>query len=621
MKKSTTIFLIMLCCNCFAANHYFSSTGSDANNGLSSLLPQLSISKLNTDMATYANGDSVLFKCGDTFYGAITGFKTGLKFGSYGTGAKPIISGFTNVTSWTNLGSNIWESVAITGTNKPNMVTIGGVAKAMGRYPNAGYNFYTSFTTGYIKDAALTGRNFTGGRLCVRKLHDIISNDSITAHSIDTLYANSISGYNTLTGYGYFVENHPNTLDTEGEWYFNPITKKLRIYSTSNPTSVKISTIDTLCYLSAFDNIAISGIEFQGANIAAVAFGGPTVGQAVNDTIRGCSFTYSGRNAIYCTFNRYCSIEGNSIYYSLNNGIYCENEGGRSLNINISNNTIKHTGTLPGMGFIQASTSSNISYNGITVLGDSAVITGNIIDTVGHVGIAAYYSNTKVRNNNINYHNYITDDGGGINFFDVTFGATTETGIDIVGNTVTRGIGAGVGTPDGGNVANGIYLDDKINGVRIDSNIVTTAANHGIYYHNITNVTASRNNVSNCGVSGFAIAHDDHAYGIPISNLIFTNNIITQPTGWTLYFYNFIDGGNLDSMFTRLDSNTYYRSSLTDTAFRTIRFNGTSYFNQHLNFGGWRAGYPLWDVNSTLTIPADRVVIKNFKGYMIFRKN
>jgi hypothetical protein len=604
--KLLTVILLFLTSNSFATNYFVSNTGSDSNNGLTTGTAWATIAKVNS--FTFASGDSILFKRGDTFYGTITANRSNYAIAAYGTGARPIITGFTTITGWTNLGSNIWESDVIAGMNKPNMVTINGVAKAMGRYPNAGYNFYTAFTTDYIKDAALTGMNFAGGRLCVRKLHDIISNDSITSQSVDTLYANSISGYNTLSGYGYFVENHANTLDSQDEWFFNLSTRKLRIFSTTSPSNVRVSTIDTLMNLRQHDYITVSNIAFEGANVAGICFGGPTVGQALNDTIKNCSFNFSGRNAIYCTFNRYCSIENNTFNNSLNNAILAENEGGRSLNIYIANNSVKNSGILPGMGWIQTATSENFSYNGITVLGDSAVVTANTIDTVGHVGIAAYYSNTKVTNNIVNYHNYITDDGGGINFFDLSFGATTETGIDIVGNTVTRGIGAGVGTPDGGNVANGIYLDDKINGVRIDSNVVTTAANHGIYYHNVTNVNARRNNVSNCGVSGFAIAHDDHAYGIPISNLIFTNNTITQPSGWTLYFYNFIDGGNLDSMFTRLDSNTYFRSSLVDTGFRTIRFTGV-WLNQRLNFTQWKTAYSgavggAWDANSTMSLIA-----------------
>jgi parallel beta-helix repeat protein len=257
------------------------------------------------------------------------------------------------------------------------------------------------------------------------------------------------------------------------------------------------------------------------------------------------------------------------------------------------------------MGYINTTTRENLSYNAISVKGDSAVVAFNTIDTVGHVGIAGFYSNNKIINNNINYHNFITDDGGGINFFDITFGLVTEKGIDIVSNTVSNAIGAAPGTADNDTVANGIYIDDKINGVRIDSNSVFNIANIGIYFHNVTNISARKNTISDCKFAAFGIAHDKHAKGIPISNLIFTGNTISQPSGYNIYMYNFIDGGNLDSMFTRLDSNIYYKNSSTDKRFRTIIYNGKAWFNQYLNFTSWKSAYENannggWDANSSI---------------------
>jgi hypothetical protein len=39
-----------------------------------------------------------------------------MTFGAYGTGANPIITGFTTVSSWSNLGGNIWESTSAVST-------------------------------------------------------------------------------------------------------------------------------------------------------------------------------------------------------------------------------------------------------------------------------------------------------------------------------------------------------------------------------------------------------------------------------------------------------------------------------------------------------------------------
>src|SRR5205823_2520641 len=97
-------------------------------------------------------GDNVLFNRGDVFYGRIIINKSGasgspITIGAYGTGANPVITGFTTVSSWTSLGSNIWESSNTVSTlSTANIVVINGVNTAMGRYPNSGYLPYQSFS-------------------------------------------------------------------------------------------------------------------------------------------------------------------------------------------------------------------------------------------------------------------------------------------------------------------------------------------------------------------------------------------------------------------------------------------------------------------------------------------
>lgn len=619
MKRHLLLIGILINTNLFAANYYFSSSlGLDGNAGTIGS-PYQTIAKLNSIFSTLLPGDSVLLKCGDVWNESFSATRGGSVSGqivisSYGTGAKPVISGLTTATGWTNMGGNIWESASIGGTNKPNLVLFNNVMKAMGRWPNTNYNFYSAFTNAYIKDPALSGKNFTGGRLCVRKLHDIISNDSITAHSVDTLYANSISGYNTLTGYGYFVENHLSTLDTEGEWYFNPATRKLSVYSATTPIGIAISTIDTLMNLKQFDFINVNNISFEGANVAALTFGGPTVGQSTNINVTKCNFNYSGRNAIYCSYTNFVLIDSCSFNNSLNNAIYGENEGGRSLNVTVTNCNIKNSGILEGMGWIQASTSSNISYNAITILGDKATVNNNVIDSTGHCGIALYYDSAVVRYNLIRDFTMVSGDAGAINFFDMSFGAYFETGREVVGNIILNGYEPAEGTSDKQSNSVGIYADDNSNSIRIDSNSVANVSKHGIYLHNTTHNQIRRNTIFNAGYAGFAIAHDDHATGRPMTNITFVNNTIAQlaPTygidprpGYFQYHYNFVDGGNLDSMFTRNDSNNYARQShLVDTTFRTIRYVGTSYLHQYLKFDTWKTAYAstpygAWDLNST----------------------
>lgn len=88
-----------------AASYYVSS--SDANRsdtGPGSLSqPWATVAKVNA--STYAPGDTIYFKCGDQWRESLTAPSSGssagrITFTSYGTGAKPILSGAEVVTGW-----------------------------------------------------------------------------------------------------------------------------------------------------------------------------------------------------------------------------------------------------------------------------------------------------------------------------------------------------------------------------------------------------------------------------------------------------------------------------------------------------------------------------------------
>lgn len=92
--------------------YYFSSTGNDSNNGLSSDTPKC-------DPSTYLSMDNVnlLFKCGDTF-----NLSNAIELGSnstisfYGSGEQPVFDFYKNLdVSWTNVSGNVY-SASLSGT-------------------------------------------------------------------------------------------------------------------------------------------------------------------------------------------------------------------------------------------------------------------------------------------------------------------------------------------------------------------------------------------------------------------------------------------------------------------------------------------------------------------------
>src|SRR4030095_14663136 len=112
MKNLLTLLLLanlaLYSGNVYATNYYFSSTeGDDSRTSAeaqNSATPWKTISKLNSIISSLQPGDQILFKRGDIFYGSIVASKAGTSsqriiFSAYGSGAKPIITGFTQVTS------------------------------------------------------------------------------------------------------------------------------------------------------------------------------------------------------------------------------------------------------------------------------------------------------------------------------------------------------------------------------------------------------------------------------------------------------------------------------------------------------------------------------------------
>src|SRR5690349_12751793 len=86
-----------------ATNYYFSSSqGDDSHTSTQAQHPSTpwkSIDKLNSFLSNIKPVDHILFKCGDTFYGAISTSKSGtasspIVFSSYGSGGNPVIAGF-----------------------------------------------------------------------------------------------------------------------------------------------------------------------------------------------------------------------------------------------------------------------------------------------------------------------------------------------------------------------------------------------------------------------------------------------------------------------------------------------------------------------------------------------
>ena len=529
--------------------------------------PWKTLSKFNANANSLSYGDAVLLKRGDTFYGNLLPTVSGVTFGAYGVGNNPIITGLTTISAFTNLGNNIWEAYVPGGLASLNIVVINGVLTPMGRYPNknttnGGYLTYESFVGNTsITDNQLTASpNYTGGEVVFRRSDYTSDRTNITSHNGGTLSFTTYAGASLNAGYGYFIQNRPSTLDQNGEWFYDPTTKKIRIYYTSTPPPIQVSTVTNLINLVYTNNpiktnITINNINFTGAegNLMNIYY-------CYNLTISNCNFSYAGINAIEFKYAKNLIIQNCTINDVNMIGIH---ESNCSLNdyITIKNNTLKRIGINAGM--INNNYGSGSSSIGINLWSSNLLVRENILDSIGYIGISVTSNNNQtIRKNVISNFCFVKNDGGAI--YSRKPNDIIYTGIVIDSNIISKSIGAMGGSRSAVDQhARGIYLDSKSYGVSVLNNTIFDVWD-GIYIsqgqYNIIrgNTTYNVGNYNpNANIYSGAMVLNDAFDGYPhVRNNTITKNIFFAKYPSQLLWYQ-TDRYNGVNLVGRVDSNYY----------------------------------------------------------------
>jgi len=521
-NKLTLLFLCLL--SYVASNattYYISVSGNDANNGTSASTPWKTLSKLNSLFSSLKAGDNVLFNRGDVFYGKIIVNSNGtagslITIGAYGTGANPVITGFTSIASWTNKGSNIWESTsAVSGLPTCNMVAINGVNTAMGRTPNyPDYYTWNSHSGSSSISTGLSGTtNWTGAELAIFTTSYKNARHPIIAQSGGTISFTS-GGDLWQNAPGYFlqqfhIQNDIRTLDTLNEWYYNPSTKRLDIYSTSSPTGVQMATLDTLIWTNNKSYITIRDLALTGANKDAIS-----IATSKNLKIINCNISYIGGTAIYgitcCSNMAGLRIDSNTIKEVNNSGIDLKYW---YVGDTIRYNTIKNVNMLIGMQDVTHTISGGVA--GIGNESDSGVISYNNLDSIGTGGISYKGSYAIIDHNFVNHSCYGTGikDLGAI----YTWNGLYKT---VVGTKVSYNIVLNTGL-----YSKGFMFDEGSNGIEVNNN---TAYNtlRGVYINDSYNINIHDNTTFNTSISGggAGLFMNNNNSGPKLTNITVKNN-------------------------------------------------------------------------------------------------
>jgi hypothetical protein len=568
MKKKNN-FLRVMCCLVFflaqhlpsdANNYYVAANGNDLNIGTSVAAPFQTIAKINS--LVLQPGDQVLFRRGDIFRGQLNIVQSGASGNSifidaYGTGNQPVISGAEVVTGWINTGDNIWQTTCPQAGSVVTGVYSNSVALPLGRYPNfdepeMGYNTILSHSgSTQITSFEPLLTDWTGAEVVIRSMQWILDRSTITSQTGNTLNFGTTS-YEPQDQWGYFMQNHPAALDQDGEWYYDPNTQIISLYSSQgNPEN---NLVEVTVYSKGI-NITGSYITIQNIQIEKTLNVGLYGENTSHLTILNTNIIDSGENGIQVDGS------GNDIYLE-NDSIHKVNNNAVMINdfsnFTFRSNSVKYIGLTPGRG-----RSGDGQYFGLQYSADNSggisVIEKCRFDSLGYVGIDFRCSNITVKENIVSNYDMIKDDGGGIYTWNGGSPANIYTNQQVISNIVYNAIGSTEGVYDGYPGACGIYMDDCSLNIEVKDNTVFNCAGEGLMLHGTNYVNAHNNTMYNNGSqrNGGQFLINTSNCG-PTNNITIKNNIFFSKQYYqevSRYQHQTNDLSN----YGTLDSNYYCR--------------------------------------------------------------
>lgn len=522
--------------------YYLKSGGNNSLSGTSIANAWATLVKVNS-FAGFSQNDTIFLEGGSTFVGPLIPPHNGIAgqpivITSYGTG-KATITGFTTLSSWANLGGNIWECTPSV-TLKPlcNILTFNTVPQQLGRTPNSTFNTYSSATTTQLVSSTnISATSYVGAEVVMRCNTFVMQRMSITAQSGNTLTytrtaqamdnGNAQGAQSGTPNYGYFLQRFAGSLDQQGEWYYNPSTQKMRIYSTTNPNSatIKASYIDTLIVLGSRSYITLDNLAIEGAGIYAV-YG--NVSSTGNLIVKNCTFNNNTRS-VYL-WNCFASVvRNNTVNNSFNVGIMVVNR--QQKQITIDTNIVTNTGKLVGNGIFPTNENLNaiVEETDTTRANNFVYIRRNVVRSTGYMAIKFHGTNVRASQNISDSFCMNIDDGGGIYSFTKNDG--TYTGINysnrvIDSNFISNCIGAFAGTTRSTPDARGYYMDDQVGFVTGYHNSISNIPGNGAEFNNPQSMVFTDNTVYNCD---YPIEIQIKQYGV-LSNNSITRNVLYQKT-------------------------------------------------------------------------------------------
>ena len=258
MKVLWLIVCLVLLCSLpsFGAVYYVSSeTGDDANDGLAPGAAFETITHINS--LALQPGDEVRLLCGELWrVQTLVVTRSGsagspIVFSSHPADCpdKPVLTGAQPISGWTAEGPSLYSADLGTGANAGlfplglNQLFRGPERLPLGRWPNieghpdGGYAEVDSQpSSDQITDSELPAVDWTSAAVHIKGIRWYIMNRIVDDDTGSTLTLNdNLDCWGGCAEWGYFLNNHLETLDLEGEWFWDEATNRVYLYSELGP--------------------------------------------------------------------------------------------------------------------------------------------------------------------------------------------------------------------------------------------------------------------------------------------------------------------------------------------------------------------------------------------------
>lgn len=523
MKTKFLIFFLLTVFRATATDYFVNNNGGSGAG--TSDATAWNIAKAQQMYNTLYAGDRLLFRAGQTFYTYLpiteqTGVAgSPITYGSYGAGAKPIISGLQTVTGWTPHPTIAGVYYASFDVPELQVVTVDGVMRQMGRYPKTGYmNIDSHSGRTSLTSSAIASMPFNpqGGRAVIKKARYIIDRQNILTRVGNTItidepnddYGNANSIYELSDGNGWFVQAHVGTLTQLGDWYYDKIAKRLYVHfggGNSSSHVIQAALYRDLASCMSRSFITFENLDLRGANLNLI-----NAQYSNHIVVNNCYLTMASNGVVGLQGGGFGVVTNNTMEDLYNSSI----STWETPNWIFSNNYTHRIHAYAGMGL-----SGDLNGSGVTMTGNDLTITYNRVVYSGYNGISFYGSypdtvngvavpgkaghNVLVANNYVDSFCINKDDGGGI----YTYGSVDQKYNNrvIKNNIVTNGIGnkEGAGFFTDREAAMGIYLDNFSQDVRVEGNYVSHNTGAGIFFNSNRRDTAINNTVVDNDITAF----------------------------------------------------------------------------------------------------------------------